>query len=278
MEEVVGAAGFGADAAEAAAAEGLAGDEGAGAAAVDVEVADAEVAFGFFDVGGFAGEDAAGEFEFRGVGDIEGFVEGAGVHDGEDRAEDFFFADFVVHGDAGEDVGRDVVAAGFFFEAGGDGEGEFERALAFAGFDVVQDGGFGAGIDDGADVSAWQQRIADGEGSGGFDEAFDEDFGGFAVGPGGIDDDAAGAGGAFLALEAEGGVADAEDGFVEIGAGVDDDGVFAAHLADDFLDVALAVGDIGHARGLEDVEADFERAGEGNERGARITNECGTGG
>src|SRR5437870_1431949 len=61
VEEVFLAARLGPAAGHPKAAEGLAADEGAGDAPVDVEVADAEVALGLLDMGGFAGEDAAGE-------------------------------------------------------------------------------------------------------------------------------------------------------------------------------------------------------------------------
>lgn len=91
--EVVGAAGFGAYAGHGEAAEGLAADEGAGAASVDVEVADAEVAFGYVDVCGLAGEDAAGEFVAVVVGHAHGLVEVFGVDDGEHGAEDLLGVD-----------------------------------------------------------------------------------------------------------------------------------------------------------------------------------------
>ena len=55
-------------------------------------------------------------------------------------------------------------------------------------------------------------------------------------------DDGARAGRALLALEAEGGLGDAFDGGVDVGIGVDDDRVFAAHLEDGALDPDLAGG------------------------------------
>ena len=53
-------------------------------------------------------------------------------------------------------------------------------------------------------------------------------------------DDGARAGRALLALESECGLRDAFDGGVDVGVGVDDDGVFAAHLEDGALDPDLA--------------------------------------
>ncbi len=69
VEQVLAAAGLGADAREPEAAEGLAADQGAGDAAVEVEVADAELASGPLQVRGLAAEDAAGQLVFGGVGD-----------------------------------------------------------------------------------------------------------------------------------------------------------------------------------------------------------------
>src|ERR1043165_7155069 len=103
LQQIVAAAGLGADAGHGEAAEGLAGDEGAGNAAVDVEVANAELALGLLEVGRLAGKDAAGEFVVGGVGDAEGFVEVGGVHDRDDGSEYFFAGDGVGLFDSGED-------------------------------------------------------------------------------------------------------------------------------------------------------------------------------
>ena len=79
----------------------------------------------------------------------------------------------------------------------------------------------------------------------------------------GFGDDGAGAGGALLAVEAEGGGGDAIDGGVEVGVGVDDDGVLAADFEDGALEQVLA--GLGFGGALVDVEADFFGAGEGDE-------------
>ena len=73
-----------------------------------------------------------------------------------------------------------------------------------------------------------------------------------------------GGGRALLAGVAEGAGHDGRDGLVEVGVGVDDDGVLAAHLGHHPLDVALA----GLVDGgvLDDRQADRRRAGEGHER------------
>ncbi len=61
-------------------------------------------------------------------------------------------------------------------------------------------------------------------------------------------------GGTLLARVAEGALQDGGHRVVEVGVGVDDDGVLAAHLRDDALDVALTGTHIGRAP--DDVEAD----------------------
>ncbi len=86
-------------------------------------------------------------------------------------------------------------------------------------------------------------------------------------------DDGAGAGGALLAGEAEGGCDDAFDGGVEVAVGVDDDGVLAAHFEDGALDEALA--GLGLGGGLVDFEADLLAAGEGDEAGLRVRDDGG---
>src|SRR5690606_27417561 len=75
LEQVVAAAGLGADAGHAEAAEGLAADECAGDAAVEVNVAHAVLALGTLKVRRLATEHAAGELVGEGVGELErGFV------------------------------------------------------------------------------------------------------------------------------------------------------------------------------------------------------------
>ena len=72
------------------------------------------------------------------------------------------------------------------------------------------------------------------------------------VGDRGVDQ-RAGRGGALLAGERERGLQQRRDDVVEVGVGVDDDAVLAAHLGDDLLDVALARDErVGR---LEDVQA-----------------------
>jgi hypothetical protein len=75
-------------------------------------------------------------------------------------------------------------------------------------------------------------------------------------------DDGAGAGRALLTLETECRLRNAFDGGVDVGIGVDDDGVLAAHFKDGALDPELP----GSLRGgsFVDVESDFAGAGEGD--------------
>src|SRR4029077_925064 len=75
-------------------------------------------------------------------------------------------------------------------------------------------------------------------------------------------DDGARAGRALLALEAKSRLGYAFDGGIDIGVGVDDDGVFAAHFQNGALDPELAWLLI--CRGLVDVQSNLARAGEGD--------------
>src|SRR5215213_2298183 len=88
QRQVVWAAGFGVGAAHAEAAEGLDAYEGSCDAAVEVDVARFELPTGAFQMVAVFGVDAAGEAVGTVVGDVEGFVEVAGLYHGEDGAED----------------------------------------------------------------------------------------------------------------------------------------------------------------------------------------------
>src|SRR5215212_540990 len=88
QRQVVWAAGFGVGAAHAEAAEGLDAYEGSCDAAVEVDVARFELPTGAFQVVAVLGVDAAGEAVGAVVGDVEGFVEVAGLYHREDGAED----------------------------------------------------------------------------------------------------------------------------------------------------------------------------------------------
>ena len=77
-------------------------------------------------------------------------------------------------------------------------------------------------------------RVADHQRAGRFDQPLEE----LVVDA--VQHDRPAAGRAFLAAIAEGRLAHAQHGLVQVGRVVDDDGVLAAHLADDLLDERLA--------------------------------------
>src|SRR4029077_8008905 len=81
-------------------------------------------------------------------------------------------------------------------------------------------------------------------------------------------DNGAGAGRTFLSLKPKSRLRDAFDGGVDIGIGVDDDGIFASHFKDGALDPDLAGGLRGGS--FVDVESDFARAGEGDVARLRV--------
>ena len=78
---------------------------------------------------------------------------------------------------------------------------------------------------------------------------------------------------ALLAGVAERALDDGRHRLVEVGVGVDDDRVLAAHLGDDALDVALPGPHLGGP--LDDVEPDRLRAGERDERDIGMLDERG---
>ena len=67
-------------------------------------------------------------------------------------------------------------------------------------------------------------------------------------------------GGTFLSLVTKGGVNRVDNRLVEVGVGIDDDGVLAAHLADDALQFALAR--TRFAGAFPNAQPDFARTGE----------------
>ena len=81
-------------------------------------------------------------------------------------------------------------------------------------------------------------------------------------------DERAGRRAALLAGKAERAVGERGDGVVEIGVGVDDHAVLAAHLGHDALEVALAGREL--RRGAQDLEADRAGAGERDRVHARM--------
>ena len=159
---------------------------------------------------------------------------------------------FDLAGMSANDGGPDVIAFSGFGGALAAGD---EASIFFALLDVVENRLHRAFVDHRAHAGVFG-GIADGD----FFHAGFELFEKLVVDA--LVDDGAGAGRALLALEAECGLRDAFDGGVDVGIGVDDDGVFAAHFEDGALDPDLA----GSLRGGDfvDVQSDFAGAGEGD--------------
>ena len=88
-------------------------------------------------------------------------------------------------------------------------------------------------VDHRPDVGARVGRVADHQRAGRFDQPLEE----LVVDA--VQHDRPAARRAFLAAVAEGRLADAQHGLVQVGRFVDDDRVLAAHLADDLLDERL---------------------------------------
>ena len=88
-----------------------------------------------------------------------------------------------------------------------------------------------------------------------------------------VDRDDAGRRGTLLARVAERALQDRRHRVVEVGVGVDDDRVLAAHLRDDALDVPLTGTHLGRAP--DDVEPDRLRSGERDERDVGMLDERG---
>ena len=109
-----------------------------------------------------------------------------------------------------------------------------ERRFIFSDLDVFANAIVSGFIDDGADGDARLFRIADAQAGRGGEQSLHDAIVIF------LEHDEARERGTFLALISEGGINRIDDRFVEIGIGIDDDGVLAAHFANDALQFALA--------------------------------------
>src|SRR5208337_2517778 len=128
-----------------------------------------------------------------------------------------------------------------------------EASIFFADLDVAENIFHRAFVDNGSHVEV-RRGIADGNALGAGLQFFEELVVDALV------DDGARAGRALLALEAESRRGYSFDGGVDIGVGLDDDGIFAAHFEDGALDPELARLLL---RGVPvDVQSDLARAGE----------------
>src|ERR1700694_3434842 len=167
-------------------------------------------------------------------------------------AKDFFLLERGLRRDVGNHRGLDEIALAIagFGVARAAGE---EASIFFADLDVAEDIVHRTFVDDGGHV--WVLGgIADGNALDAGFQFLEELVVDALV------DDGARAGRALLALEAESCGGYAFDGGVDIGVGIDDNGVFAAHFEDGALDPKLAWLLI--RRGLVDVQSNLARAGE----------------
>ena len=173
----------------------------------------------------------------------------AGAEYGQDGAENFLAGDTHIRVDVGKDGGFDVPAG--VVDAAGQGASAVGQGGAFgdANSDVFGNGALLGCAGQGADINAVVHAVADGELGGAGDKAFHK-----LVVDTILDDDAAG-GSAALAGRTESTLDDAAEGFVQIGVGEEDDGVFAAHFGLHFFEP-------GGAAGVK-VSANFGAAGEG---------------
>src|SRR5579862_7640743 len=177
-------------------------------------------------------------------------VKAAGLDDREYRAENFFLLELRLGLDVGDHGGLNEVAfAGSAFAAGDD------TSVFLALLDVAEDGLHGAFVDDRAHRGVLGD-IADLDLLDAGLQLREELVVNALV------NDGARAGRALLSLKSEGRLRDAFDGRIDVGIGVNDDGVFAAHFEDGALDPYLARG----LRGGDfvDVQSDFARSGEGD--------------
>ena len=219
---------------------------------------------------GLSAVDAAGQLVLRRVRDRECFVEVLRIHHSEHWSEDFLARKTRVRLDAAENRRTDVRLANFRFESRGHFEREFMLAFGLSDFDVRANLACGLFVDDGADVGTRVHWITNDERLRCAHESMKERLIRAA------DNNRAACCGTLLTAETERALSNAEHRFVKISRRVDDDGVLAAHFADNLLDELLPRC---HDAGcLHDVETNGLRACERNDRHARIADEGRTNG
>src|SRR6202035_4733553 len=250
--QVVRAAGLRIGARHVEAAEGMRAHHRTRALAVQVEVADVELAYGAIQFLARTGVDCAGQAKLGVVRDFERLIEVARLDHHQHRAKDFFLLERGFRRNVGNDRGLNKVAV-FFTRAGVTRAAGDQASIFFADFDIAEDIFHRTFVDDGSHV--WVLGgIADGNAlDAGFQFLQELVVDAFV-------DDGARAGRTLLALEAESRLSYAFDGGVNIGVGIDDDGVFAAHFEDGALDPELA--GLLIRRSLVDVQSNFARSRE----------------
>ena len=140
-------------------------------------------------------------------------------HDRKHRSENLFVGQPMLGADAGEDVRADVMPAGPLLQSGRNLAGQLQLPFARTEINVVANLRRRRGVDHRPDVRARLQRIADDQPARRFDQAGEKRV------VGGLNHDRPAARRALLPAVAEGGMADGEDGLVEVGRFVDDDRV-----------------------------------------------------
>src|SRR5262249_52860009 len=233
LQQVIRSPRLAADARHLEAAERLAVHQGPRDLAVDVQVADAELALDALDVLRAAGIQPARQRVRGAVGDLECLVQVGGPQDGQHGAEDLLLGDDRRRLHVGENVRGDE---GPLLFQRPQLAGVNQPALVLTLGDVIADALAGLAVDDRADSRARVVRWGHLHAPRHLDEAFEEGVVQSA------DHDDARAGRALLPGVAEGAVGHAVYRFVQVGVVVHDDGVLAAQLSDDALDVILPRG------------------------------------
>src|SRR5580658_3172887 len=221
-----------------------------GALAVQIEIADVELAHGAIEFLARTGIDGAGQSELGVVGDFKGLIEVARLDHHQHRAENLFLLERRLRRNVGNHGRLNEIA---FARLSVTRAACDQASIFFADLDVAQDVIHRTFVDDGSHVRV-RNRIA-------YCNTLDAGFQFFEeLVIDALIDDGARAGRALLALEAESGRGHAFDGEVDVGVGIDDDGIFAAHFEHRALDPELAGLLLRGA--LVDVQSNLARAGE----------------
>ena len=262
LQQVIRAAGLGADPGELETAERLAIDHRSRDWPVHIQVADAEFTAGSLDVRWASRIESAGQGVFGPIRNREGLGQVAGAQNRQDRPEDFLPGDPGGRLDVGDDEGTDV---GPLVDQGANLDLGDNPPFRAGDPGVFPDSVAGAGVDHGPDGRVGVVGRADGKRMDGFGQSSDEGV------VNTVKNDNARTGGTLLPRVAEGTLQDADDRLVKVGVVVHDQGVLASHLGDNTLDVVLTGLRLGGS--TADFEANGARAGEGDQINPRMLDE-----
>ena len=259
MQQIVRPAGLGAHARHVKAAKGLPVHQGACAAAVEVQVAHAEFPARLVEMLGAAAEHGTGQGKARVIGPGQGLIKIAGAHHGQHRAKDLFLCQAIGRGESlGNGQGHKVALFGHVTL--------IEDAAFLPGqIGVLENGLVRLAVDHCTHVKGRIFCRTDFPGPGRVHQALHEPV------VHGVQYDQSRTGRTLLALEGKRRIQHSGHCHVQVRIVIDNDGILAAHFADDLLDIDLP--GTGLSGPFNNTQAHFHGACKGDQADRRMVHQ-----